>query len=230
MSSSKDKESFISLKMNVLQNLLWLSQNENCIACMSEHSFFRIEIFGLCVSSSVGSRKQQSTCPKTICIFNGLMSQLLPPSTTGRFVHRGVSTGGWALIIWHFTKLTDLDDFTHSAWCHQIVLHTGRGYFWFRNRMIAGKDGYRIATSDFVYIRQSRTCFPQWPRLLWRSPRSEAFPLSALVGAVADAESWVQLLLLGTQVTGLAPGLLHPSFLQGEAKNSLRRRAVGQLR
>lgn len=71
--------------------------------------------------------------------------------------------------------------------------------------MIAGKDGYRIATSDFVYIRQSRTCFPQWPRLLWKSPRSEAFPLSALVGAVADAQSWVQLLLLGTQVTGLAP-------------------------
>lgn len=133
MSCSGDKESFISLKTNVLQNHLWLSQNEN-----REYCFYDRKIFlqnwnlGSCVMIfSVDSGKQQSICLKTFYIFTSLTSQFLPltmPKTVRRFLHVAVFTRGFQFLT---TKLTDLHSITHSARCHQTVLHTARGIFYF---------------------------------------------------------------------------------------------------
>lgn len=136
MSCSEDKESFISLKMNVLQNHLWLSQNENC-----EYCFYDTKIFlqnwnlGLCVMIfSVDSGKQQRICLKIVYIFTSLTSQLMPltmPKTVRGFLHGAVFTRGFQFLT---IGLTDLNTATHSAWCHQTVLHSARGIFYFEIR------------------------------------------------------------------------------------------------
>lgn len=152
MSCSEDKESFISLKMNVLQNHLWLSQNENC-----EYCFYDTKIFlqnwnlGLCVMIfSLDSGKQQRICLKIVYIFTSLTSQLMPltvPKTVRGFLHGAVFTRGFQFLTdWpkHYYPLC-LVPSNCSSFSKRDFL------FW--NQTNIDKDGHGIATEEFMYIK-----------------------------------------------------------------------------
>lgn len=172
MSCSGDKESFISLKMNVLQNHLWLSQNENSEYCFYDTKIF-LQNWNLCLCEMIffsGFGKTAKHVPQNIlCFYRSHISVTVPDhakdshkvSTSG-CLHQGLSVFDYGMD-W-LTQYYPLCLVPSNRSSYR------KRYFLFWNRMNADKESHGIATEGFVYIKQSRS------RLPWSSPGHEGKP------------------------------------------------------